>query len=488
MKKSFRIISLILCVVIAALFMIACSDHGAPEHDTSSPDYAVSASDLTTELNSFMSKNIDRTTYTDGERAAATYLFNRLLDMGYTDVGLQNFTATENEVTDLNSQNVVARIGSTAANAKNVIIGTYYDNRYSSPYNGVTGDGGEGAMAGGTSVATLLAVAKYFAENDVPALDSVSVTIVFFGASYASNHGAREYLEKMTENEYKNTVLMIELQRLCGDHLYAFSDARETEREKFFDRIAADNGLNVYKPTSKSPMITGLSALQGVPYYQWAHGGVFGVFFNAGLPTLNLVGANWESANLSDIESASRDNISYSENDTLHNLKRYYPDCAEKMATAATMVIRSITDEEFLEVMQYDRDNFPDTDALSAGWIWYLVVLVAVIIAVAVTVAVNAHLKKKYKIVRQAPPQMKMAVFGMDYEDKNAADIFIDIRNPAADEIFPGIQNNARKSSDPIDDIFPPLYDDNGNNAPGSDDSGGSGEQGGNSDDPFDGN
>lgn len=118
MKKSFRILSIILCVIVAALCMMACSDYGAPEHDTSSPSYAVSTSDLTGELDSFMSENINRTTFTDGEKSAANYLVNRLLEMGYTDVGLQEFTTTENEATNLRSQNVVARIGSTAANAK----------------------------------------------------------------------------------------------------------------------------------------------------------------------------------------------------------------------------------------------------------------------------------------------------------------------------------------------------------------------------------
>ncbi|MDE7163895.1 MAG: M28 family peptidase [Clostridiales bacterium] len=487
MKKSFRALSLILCVVIAALCLVACSDYGAPKHDTSAPDYAVSTADLTTELNSFMSENLNRTTFTDGEKAAATYLTNRLLEMGYSDVGLQEFSTTENEVSNLKSQNVVAHIGSTAANAKNVIIGTYYDNRYSSPYNGAKGDGGEGAMLGGSSVATLLTVANYLVNNKSALGSDLRVTIVFFGASYVSNDGARAYLDKIAENEYKNTVLMIELQRLCGDHLYAFSDARETAREKFFDKIAADSGLNIYKPTSKSPMITGLSALNGVPYFQWSHSGLFGTFFNAGIPTLNLVGANWESANLSDIESASHDDISYSESDTLHNLKRFCPDYAEKMATAATLVIHSITSGDFLEVMQHDRDNFPDTDILSASWIWCLVVLLVVISVAVVMTAISARLKKKYMVVRQAPPQMKMAVFGMDYEDKNAADIFIDIKNVDDDEIFPGIQNNARKNNDPIDDIFPPLYDDNGNNPPNNSGSDGSGD-GGKSDDPFDGN
>ncbi|MCH5155834.1 MAG: M28 family peptidase [Clostridiales bacterium] len=457
MKKRFSILSVILCVVVAALCIVGCSDHGAPDHNTKNPSYAVSQDNLKNELIGFMEDNIDRTTFTDGEKKAAEYLQKRLSDIGYTDVALQSFTAKEEEMTGLESQNVVARLGTKSNTAKNVIIGTYYDNRHAAPYKGGSYDGGEGVMAGGTSVATLLGIAEYFVKNQSKISAQLNITIVFFGASYIQNTGVRAFMDKMDAAEYKNTVLMIELQRLTGDHVYAFSDARATKREKFFDRVAADNGLDIYKVTSKSPLITGLSALNGVPYYQWAHSGAFNVFFNAGVPTLNLMGANWESSNLSDIESTKHANLSYTENDTFINLKKYHPDYADKMAAAATLVIRSVCDKEFLSVMQYDRDNFPDTDVLAASWIWRLVALAIIFVAAAAMYAVGTHIRKKYPIEIPAPPQMKMAVFGMDYEDKSSADIFIDIReNGINDDIFEGIANNAPKSNDPFDDIFPP--------------------------------
>ncbi|MDE6201133.1 MAG: M28 family peptidase [Clostridiales bacterium] len=481
MKKRFAILSLILCVVVAAMCLVGCSDHGAPEHSTQNPTYTITPEQVETEYSKFMTEDrVDRTTFTDGEKAAAEYLVTRLKEMGYDDADMQEFTASENEITGLKSQNVVAHIGSESDTAKNVIIGAYYDNRNKAAYNGATPDGGEGAVSA-TAVAGVLSVADYLA-NHKSALDSqLRVTIVFFGASYVSNDGAQAFLDNMTDVEYRNTILMIEMQRLCGDHVYAFSDARETKREKFFDRVAADNGLNIYKSTSKTPLITGLSALDGIPYYQWAHIGTFSVFFNAGVPTLNLVCANWESSNLSDIESTKHDNLLYSENDTLRNVKTYNPDYAQKIATAASLTVSALFDKEFIDVMVYDLNNFPNTDTISAVWIWYLVVLLAVIVCAAIMVAVSAHLKKKYPIVIQAPPQMKMAVFGMDYEDKSSADIFIDIRENGVDgNIFDGIENNAPKSTDPFDDIFPPSAPtDRGDNNGGD----GNNNRG---DDPFD--
>ncbi|MDE6618493.1 MAG: M28 family peptidase [Clostridiales bacterium] len=478
MKKRFSVLSIILCVIVAALCLVGCSDHGAPAHTTQNPNYVITPEQAEAEYAKFMTEErVDRTTFTKGELGAATYLKERLQEMGYEDADLKSFKTSENEMTDLSSQNVVAHLRPINKTAKNVIIGAYYDNRNKAAYNGARADEGEGAVSA-TAVAAVLSVADYLI-NHKSAIDSqLQVTIVFFGASYMTNDGAKTFLDQMDDVDYNNTVLMIEMQRLCGDHIYAFSDARETQREKLFDMVAVDNGLDIYKLTSKSPLITGLSTLNGIPYYQWAYSGVFSVFFNAGVPTVNLVGANWESSNLSDIESTAHDNFLYSENDTLRNVKKYHPDYAQKMATAATLTVQALCDNEFTKTMTYDRDNFPNTDVLSSSWIWYLVVLSVIIVCAAVMVGINAYLKKKHPIVVKAPPQMKMAVFGMDYEDKDAADIFIDIQN-GNDNIFDGIENNKPKSNNPFDDIFPPAAPTDGGKDSGDDNE----EQDG---DPFD--
>lgn len=456
MKKRLSILSIILCFIVAALCLVGCSDHGAPEHATKNPNYVITPEQAEAEYSKFMiEKHIDRTTFTKGEKDAADDLVTRLKEMGYEDATTISFSTSENESGKLDSQNVVAHLRPESKTAKNVIVGAYYDNRNKAAYDGATPDGGEGAVSA-TSVAAVLCVADYLANHKSSVDSQLNVTIVFFGASYMTNDGAKAFLDDMKDSDYRNTVLMIEMQRLCGDHIYAFSDARETKREKLFDRVAADNGLDIYKVTSKTPLITGLSALNGVPYYQWAHIGVFNVFFNAGVPTLNLVGANWESSNLSDIESTKHDNFLYSENDTLSNVKKYHPDYAQKIATAASLTVSALRDSEFTTVMTYDRENFPNTDAISASWIWYLVVLSVIIAGVGITAGIGAYLKKKHPIVVKAPPQMKMAVFGMDYEDKNSADIFIDIQGSGNDNIFDGIENNAPKSNNPFDEIFPP--------------------------------
>lgn len=464
MKKRLNIVCILLCIVMAAAMLMACAAPGAPMHDVSAPKYVATESgdictDITAELDAFLDANPDRTTFNAGELKAAEYLQSRLTEFGYSDVALQEFTLTENNVSGLVSHNVIAKLPAAVRtdNTKNVVLGAYYDNRYSSSYENADSIKAEAALAGGSSVATLLAISKYLINN---ASFDYDVTIVFFGAAYIYVDGAREYLRNgMTVDERRSTVLMVELQRLGVDHVYAYSDARETKREGFFDCVASENGLDIYKPTQKSPIITSATATEGVPYFQWAHSGVFTVFANAGIPTLNLVGANWETMNLGDAESAVNPDIAYTSSDNRETLVKYYPDYAKKAGAAATLVIRSLEHAEFLQTVTYDKEHFPDTAILNANWIWSLVVLGVLVIAALITYLVYRRLNKKYKPTPVKPRRMKMAVFGMDYEDKNSADIFLDFQSSANEEIFPGVPNNDKSTKSNIDGIFPPASD-----------------------------
>lgn len=461
MKRSFKLISILLCLVLAATFCTACSAHGAPDHSVDSPRYAVSESDLERELDAFMDGHEDRTSFKPREAEAAGYIKDRLISFGYNGTVVQDVNAKEYGVERL-TQNVVARFEAKnrTADTKNVILGAYYDNRYAEAYDGDSArNKSDAALAGGTGVATLLVIAEYLAKK--PSAFDFDVTIVFFGASYVTAAGAEAYYDAMTIDERDNTVLMVELQRLGCDYVYAFSDARQTNREPFFDKVAKDNSLDVYKVTSKSPLVTVGNTLDGIPYYQWAHNGVFGTFFNAKIPTLNLVGANWESIDLGDAESGKNNNIAYTQRDTLENLKAIYPDYASKMATAATLVVRSLESPEFLQTMIADRENFPDTSVLTKSWIWYLVVIGFAIVAAGILMLVVWLLGKKYQPEAEQPRKVKMAVFGMDYEDASSADIFIDTNTKTFspdEEIFPGISNN-KKVIDPFDLMSKPNDD-----------------------------
>ncbi len=480
MKKFTRIFCILMCAAAAVLSLVGCADAGEPEYKIADPStFAVSVESVEQKLDGFMQGRDDRTSFTDAEEEAAEYLRDTLVGYGYADlpasepeggegesdgdngkepVGMiREFTVNIGSLV-LKSRNVVAVYGDAEKSDRNVIIGAHYDNFYRTPYadSKRKGEGSPGALLNGTGVAALLGIAEYL-QVQKPSLD-FTVTLVFFGASSRYNYGVTEFYENMSAREKTGTMLMIELQRLGVDHVYAFSDARETKRQPFFEDVARRNGLDIYKVTQKSPVITEATALGGVPYYQWAMTGNFGVFFNHNIPTLNLIGANWETLDLTDRESKDRADVCYTEKDTLSNLKADHRDYGFKIAAAATLVVKSLEDGAFVKTMEYDREHFPDTDVLTKNWIWYLVVLGIAIVAGGVMTLVSSRLAKKYPIIPPQPPKMKMAVFGMDYEDKNSADIFVDIKSPEpSEDIFPGVPNNDGAShNDPFGGIFPP--------------------------------
>lgn len=445
MKKLFRVFIVLLCAVAAFVSFAACS--GAPKHEVGGAEYAISRETLENTLADFVENNVDRTSFSDGEWQAALYIQEKLISYGYIDAEIDEFSVRESETAVYSSRNVQAVYNGGAQ--KNVIIGAYYDNSFgvknSSSSLLTNPDGGSeigthGALSNGTGVATALAIAEYFQANNIE-LD-YSVTFVFFGAGAKSVSGAKHYLGKMSEADKDNTVLMIELQRLGVDHVYAFTDARKNSREAFFDRVAEESRLNIYKISQKSPVMPNVYSIEGIPFYQWAHGGVFPVFANAEIPTLNLVGANWETMDITDRESASNADITLTKNDTLSDLKKLYPDYSVKLAEAATLVINSLTDSEFLSVMQHDSDNFPHTEILMQQWIWYIVVLGIIAITALIMMLVTSVLSKKYPPVVPKPKNVKFAVFGVDYEDKDPDSIYIDIKNVRGDSIFPGVPDN----------------------------------------------
>lgn len=451
MKKFICVILSIVCSLVVAFSFSGCSNNnGSTDGDA---QYVISTDVMEIKLREFMSNGrYDRTQYTLAEYDTAKYLANTLIDYGYDDENvIREFSLKDDDGTLYESQNVVVKYLSAteSESVPNVIIGAYYDNVYAlETYSGSgVAYNSDGALSNGTGVATLLAVAEWL-QTEKPQLD-FDVTIAFFGASAYTNTGVTYYYAKqMSEAEKSNTVLMIELQRIGAKHLYAFSDYRKNSRESFFDGVAKDNGLDIYKASQKSPAITSLRALNGVPFFQWVQSGNFSVFFNENIPTLNLVGADWETIDITDREGGVDGDISYTENDSLSGLIEAFPEYSNRMAEAATLVIKSLTNENFLSTMQYDKDNFPNTNALSTDWIWHLVVLGIVVVGAAAMMLINKRLAKKYPISVVKPtamPNVKMAVFGVDYEDVQSGDIFIDLKrvdNNVDEDIFPGVPNN----------------------------------------------
>ncbi len=83
MKKHFKILSILLLTIAVAAMLCGCAAPGAPDYDVSASqnieiDGKNIANDIADELTAFIENNPDRTTFGEGERAAADYLLNRM--------------------------------------------------------------------------------------------------------------------------------------------------------------------------------------------------------------------------------------------------------------------------------------------------------------------------------------------------------------------------------------------------------------------------
>ena len=83
MKKRINILSIVLCIVIAALVFVGCSPAGAPDHSVTNPQYAVSVESLENVLDVFLNTvGYDRTRFTEAEENEVIYLLARLTEYG----------------------------------------------------------------------------------------------------------------------------------------------------------------------------------------------------------------------------------------------------------------------------------------------------------------------------------------------------------------------------------------------------------------------
>ena len=145
------------------------------------------------------------------------------------------------------------------------------------------------------------------------------------------------------------------------------------------------------------------------------------------IPVAAVFSGNYETLNLSDVESASSQIVSYTREDTYTRLRRDFSSYAVQMSAAANLVASALSDSNFVSVAVEGRANFRNYDWATKKLIVQLVVIGILIAGGVAIVVIAKKLENKYPYV---PPKIKIkvAVFGPDYEDKNA-DVIIDVKN-----------------------------------------------------------
>lgn len=211
------------------------------------------------------------------EKETADYIQSELKKAGYTqeNIELQTFEYIK-EDNKYYSQNVI--ITKKGTDEKEIVVGAHYDSVKT-----------HGVDDNGSGVAVVLATAARLNKEEVP----YTVKFVFFGAEEKGRKGSNYYVDSLSEEERKNTVLMINLDCiLAGDKEYVFGGTVQKDGSvkdtwaveqaiRSADELGLDMNLNPdTNPKMKSPSIGDYS--DHVP------------FKNKGIPYVYFGAGNWD--------------------------------------------------------------------------------------------------------------------------------------------------------------------------------------------------
>lgn len=336
------------------------------------------------------------------------------------------FEVTTDDDEKRTSYNVEVRYTGGAAHEKQVIVGAGYDTPYGKLADEFYGQLSTGALENGVAVATLMTMIDYCEETQ-PVLD-FDLVFVFFGCSSYNSLGARRYLQSMEPSERLGTLLMVNLYRFGGDRTYLYADEVSTAHEDFLRGVAGDKGINVYSLPSDMPLIDGTYRTD----VSYAHYGMLGdhtVFVENDIPSAVLLDGYYGGFNLSDLECKGKDNIGATKDDTYQNLVRMRPLYKQHAASALSLVMHAVQTEGFVAAATRSRTDTKDFTGWTNPFWANMSVIFAIVALSIVLIVVVKLLEKKYPYVPKMR-KLKIAVFGMEYENKEDGDVFIDVKSP----------------------------------------------------------
>jgi alkaline phosphatase isozyme conversion protein len=237
---------------------------------------------------------------TSKEDATAKYLADRLLAMGYQprlerfqtgyEFRWENKPDRVHDYRTLVSTNVIAERRGTSG--KRIIVGAHYDTRIPRSERDLERNIGGPKLEGLDDNASGTGVLLEVAEALRDAAPTHSIVFIAFGAEEIGLLGAHEVVNRMTSEERKSTLWMINIDSIVtGDRLYFHAGpqtyAKDPKAGHARDRaLAIAAGLGITATTNPGlnegfPKGTGCCSDQAA-------------FDAAGIPVVNLEATNWE--------------------------------------------------------------------------------------------------------------------------------------------------------------------------------------------------
>ena len=364
--KKFKYLIVYICVVIMSLFVAfpptlkASAESGA--NGNNSLEQSISSN-----IQSFVDAGIENSSVhsrfagSEGERIAAAKILSKLdtisgierVNNASTVNGIQSFSVNIDGGL-YPSQNIIYRKPG-ASHDKKVVIATHYDSE--GYYEQVEGKyerfGNEGVHSSGAGVGLVFALAEALSSFAF----EFDIEFVFFGSHYAELAGSGHYTTVLSEEDAKNTLLMINFDNVVTDgNIYLYTGEYRNKTDSYlnsaFNEVTEAKDAYDYRfiADSSTESVTGLEYTTVALESDSAH------FIRRGVKVLNILGVDNEcEAGASVINYASKVSAKYDNLSVVH--EKYTDSFISILAGMAEGVISILSDVDFVNQMGNAESN-----------------------------------------------------------------------------------------------------------------------------------
>lgn len=298
------------------------------------------------------------------------------------------------------SQNIIFKRESLIETDRKVVIAAHYDSTfifnteiekyaYSSENSLVI----EGVNDNGASVATLLALVKSLDEE--PLDYGYDIEIVFFGASSNNYAGSEFYSRGQSEEDAKNTLLMINLDRIAlGDYNYFYMGEFETNQSKYVsDRLYGFKELK-----QQNTIDFNLNGPNDLSYTHLGLESDHQSFIDRNVNTLFFFSGNYESSLTYGLKEYEGENIvTFTENDTYSYTTNHCDNFYTNLSNVYKAINSLISHDKFISVMERDNGLEAKFDFWTNEKLAVFMTSVLLVIFVFIYLAIHKNLQDKSK-------------------------------------------------------------------------------------------
>ena len=296
------------------------------------------------------------------------------------------------------SYNVIYTIKGVSS-SKKVVISTNYDNYYEGyilqddQVIEVGEDFSDGINASASSVAVLLTLAKMLPQSYF----DFDIELVFFGAGYNNNAGAKFYNQAMDNTERDKVLLMLDISRIAlGDNVYYYSGAFKTKQDNFYANTLSlkkfEHGLHGASMESESSKLG---------YTNAGYSSSTLVFEGSGINVLHIFAGSYENGIFSGFcEYAGTSNITNTKNDSLdYILSNYNHDLTDNMVLAVDNVIKLLENNNFVNELGSKPSTWQYKVFSAKNYVTLLMLVVLIVLMIIAVIVHYAISKSAYKYI-----------------------------------------------------------------------------------------